>query len=251
MRLLETHGCQGGAHAGYARAGWSVTGVDINTAHAKYYPGELIIADAAEYIAAHGHEYDAIHASPPCQYYTRGNAARRAAGTSKWPRSIPAIRVALESTCRPYVLENVEDAAWDMLSPVTLCGCMFGLSTLDADGMPLRLERPRLFETNWLLEAPGPCDHSGRAWVAGVYGGSRRARRRAGETLAQVAPRDRYAAKYIRKGGYVPRDPAVLKALLGLDHRMTLQGMKECLPPAYTNFIGTQLLVHLNAEVAA
>ena len=27
--MLETHGCQGGAHGGYTRAGWDVTGVDI------------------------------------------------------------------------------------------------------------------------------------------------------------------------------------------------------------------------------
>ena len=114
-RLLETHGCQGGAHAGYVRAGWDVTGVDIDKRHARYYPGRLIIADAASYIREHGREYDAIHTSPPCQWYTRGNAKGRATGNSKWSRSIPPIREALQSTGRPYVIENVTDAGWDMV----------------------------------------------------------------------------------------------------------------------------------------
>ena len=75
-------------------------------------------------------------------------------------RSIPPIREALESTGRPYVLENVADAAWDMRDPVTLCGCMFDLSTIDDDGVRIHLKRPRLFETNWPLTAPRPCDHA-------------------------------------------------------------------------------------------
>jgi DNA (cytosine-5)-methyltransferase 1 len=35
------------------------------------YPFEFVQADALEYVAAHGHEYDVIHASPPCHAYTR------------------------------------------------------------------------------------------------------------------------------------------------------------------------------------
>jgi DNA (cytosine-5)-methyltransferase 1 len=235
-KLLETHGCQGGAHAGYVRAGWDVTGVDIDKRHARYYPGELIIADAATYIREHGHEYDAIHASPPCQWYTRGNAKGRATGNSKWSRSIPPIREALLSTGRPYVLENVTDAAWDMRNPVALCGCMFNLSTIDTDGVRIHLKRERMFETNWGMTAPRPCNHNGVEWWAGAYGGARR---------------DKFDAKYVRKGGYVPADKAVVKALLGVEHDMTWNGLFECLPPAYTAWVGTQLLAHVEAERAA
>jgi len=243
-RLLETHGCQGGAHAGYARAGWDVTGVDIDKRHAKYYPGELIIADAATYIRDHGHEYDAIHTSPPCQWYTRGNAKGRATGNSKWDRSIPPIREALQSTGRPYVIENVADAGWDMVNPTRLCGCMFNLFTLDSDGLRIHLQRPRLFETNWALQAPRRCegegrprwDHPSHEWVAGAYGGARR---------------DKYEAKYVRKGGYVPPNKDVVKALLGVEHDMTWNGLFECIPPAYTTWVGANLLAHINAERAA
>lgn len=244
-RLLETHGCQGGAHAGYVRAGWDVTGVDINRNHARYYPGELVIGDAATYIREHGHEYDAIHTSPPCQWYTRGNARGRAAGNSKWSRSIPEIRDALESTGRPYVIENVSDAAWDMVNPTTLCGCMFDLSTIDDDGTRIHLKRPRLFETNWTLTAPRACDHAGIEQWAGAYGGARR---------------DKHEARHVRKGGYVPPSKAVVSSLLGFTPtdrdgaevaEQTWEGLFECLPPAYTAHIGQQLMDHLRADVAA
>lgn len=233
MRLLETHGCQGGAHAGYVRAGWDVTGVDINHRHAKYYPGKLLIGDAATVIRDFGHLFDAIHASPPCQYYTRGNAKDRAAGTSKWPRSIPEIREAILGTGKPYVIENVTDAAWDMRDPIALCGCMFNLSTIDTDGIRIHLKRERLFETNWPLTAPRACNHDGIEWWAGAYGGARR---------------DKYEAKFVRKGGYVPPSKDVVKALLGVEHPMTWNGLYECLPPAYTEWVGAALLDHISIE---
>lgn len=223
---METHGCQGGAHAGYVRAGFLVTGVDINKAHARYYPGKLIIADAASYIRKFGANYDAIHTSPACQWYTRGNAQGRATGNSKWQRSIPPIREALESIGKPYIIENVTDAGWDMRDPVALCGCMFDLNTIDTDGVRIHLKRERLFETNWGMTAPRPCNHTGIDQWAGAYGGARR---------------DKYEARFVRKGGYVPPDKQTVAALLGVTHNMTWNGLFECLPPAYTEYVGTQL----------
>jgi DNA (cytosine-5)-methyltransferase 1 len=261
LRLLETHGCQGIGHAGYVRSGWDVDAVDINANHAKYHPGELIIADAATYIREHGHKYDARHTSPPCQWYTRGNAPRRGE-VSKWERSIPPIREALEDCGGPYVIENVKDAVWDLRDPVMLCGCMFGLSTIDTDGIRIHLERPRLFELGgwdipgmieqtitvkgevYAVRSPQPCDHTAHEWTAGAYGGARR---------------DKYEARYIRKGGYVPPQKATVMALLGItpDDRAgaqkpepTWDGLFECLPPAYTEFMGRHLLDHLVAVAA-
>src|SRR5690606_9064256 len=123
----------------------------------------------------------------------------------------------------------------EMVAPVPLCGCMFNLSTSDTDGIRIHLQRLRLFETGgFTLKPPRPCDHSAHEWVAGAYGGARR---------------DRYEAKYVRKGGYVPPEKDVVKALLGIEHDMTWGGLFESLPPAYTEWIGTQLLAH--QEVAA
>ena len=67
-RLLDLYSCAGGAAAGYHRAGFDVVGVDI--AFQKNYPYEFHQADALAYVAEHGHEFDAIHASPPCQHYS-------------------------------------------------------------------------------------------------------------------------------------------------------------------------------------
>lgn len=232
MRLLDLFCCEGGAGVGYARAGWDVTGVDMDANRAKRYPFEVHIGDALAFVRDHGHKYDAIHASPPCQGYTRGNAGRE----TSWPKLIPEVREALEATGLPYVIENVKDAGPEMLDPVALCGCMFDLSTIDTDGVRIHLQRLRLFEANWGLTAPRPCDHSTHEWVAGSYGGARR---------------DKYEAKYIRKGGYVPPDKGVVKALLGIEHDMTWNGLFECIPPAFTEHIGAQLLAHLDTAAAA
>lgn len=249
-RLLDLFCCEGGASRGYEQAGFDVVGVDLfkhtddKGRAAGYsqarYPFESHQADAIEYALAHGHEYDAIHASPPCQAYsiaTAGNPVARAGHT----RLIAATRDALQRTGRPYVIENVERAAHlgEIRDPVLLCGRMFGLEADDVDGARLLLDRHRVFETNFPLTAPPHRPH-GDEQVAGVYGGGRRAKRQPGETLAEVAPRDRHAAKYERQGGYVPRSKEVLQQLLGVDW-MTVGGMQECIPPVYTQFIGLQL----------
>ena len=232
MRILDLFCCEGGAAVGYHRAGFEVVGVDLEQRFAKRYPFEFHAADALEFVKAHGHEFDAIHASPPCQAYTRGNAGR----VTSWPRLIEPVRELLVQTGLPYVIENVKDAGPELVSPVGLCGCMFGLATEDTDGVRIHLQRLRLFETSWGLTAPGPCDHSDHEWVAGAYGGARR---------------DKYEAKYVRKGGYVPRDKAVVKRLLGIEHDMTWNGLYESVPPAYTEWIGLQLRLRLIAGAAA
>lgn len=222
MKLLDLFCCEGGAGAGYAAAGFDVTGVDMAGKFAKRYPNKFIKANALEFVAEHGTEFDVIHASPPCQGYTRGNAGRETA----WPKLIPEVRTLLEATGKPYIIENVKDARYAMIDPISLCGCMFDLSTIDDDGETIYLQRIRLFETNFGLVAPSPCDHSLHDWVAGAYGGARR---------------DKHEAKYVRKGGYVPPNKDVVKALLGVEHDMTWNGLFECLPPAYTKYIGEQV----------
>lgn len=224
--ILDAYAGEGGAGSGYQRAGLCVTGVELENLRARRCPYPVREGDALAFIRAHGAKYDAIHASPPCQYYTRGNAPRRGTVT-RWERTIPAVREALESTGRPYVIENVKDARWDMRNPVKLCGCMFGLAAQDHDGIRLHLRRPRLFETNWGLTAPRPCHHPPGVQIAGAYGGARR---------------DKHEARHVRKGGYVPPDKAVVMALLGIDHPMTWGGLYEAIPPAYTEYIGRALV---------
>lgn len=243
-RVLDLFCCAGGAGAGYAAAGLQPYGVELDKRRSKHYPFSVHTGDAltvmrrllagervdfgrqrgdvwvCEWIGLD--DFALIHASPPCQAYTRGNAVRRDTQT-KWPRLIEPVRELLIATGKPYVIENVKDAGYALQDPTWLCGCMFDLGTVDDDGIYVHVQRGRWFETSFPMEAPRACDHSGHDWVAGAYGGARR---------------DKYEAKYVRKGGYVPPNKAVVARMLGIDHPMTWAELYESIPPAYTRWIG-------------
>ena len=89
-KILDLFCCAGGAAKGYHDAGFDVTGIDIM--NQPRYPYKFIQADALEYVAAHGHEFDAIHASPPCQRYSVLTGARH---RDKHPDLIKPVREAL------------------------------------------------------------------------------------------------------------------------------------------------------------
>ena len=218
-KILDLFCGEGGAGWGYHLAGWDVVGVDVSPACTRRYPLDSIPFDALEYLAAHSREYDAIHASPPCQRYSHGTVAGHA---HKHPDLIGATREALLATGLPYVIENVPRAP--LVEPITLCGTMFGLTATDDDGTLLHLQRHRLFESNVKLAAPRHEHPSGVQW-AGSYGGARR---------------DKHEARHVRKGGYVPSKP-VQERLMGVAW-MTQKGLYESIPPAYTEHIGRQLL---------
>lgn len=212
---------------GYARAGFEVTGVDVVVR--KNNPHPVIERDCLDldpaWIAAN---FDAVHASPPCQGYTD---LRHAPGARGAPRLIAPVRDMLEASGLPYVIENVEGARAEMHAPITLCGTMFGLGAYGCE-----LQRHRLFESNVEIAPPGPCAHSGGA-VIGVYGGHARNR----------------SAK---KGGRGTKDewPAghrdAMGRAMGIDW-MTCGEMSEAIPPAYTEHLGRQLLAHLSRREAA
>lgn len=231
MRLLDLFCGEGGAGMGYALAGWDVFGVDNDPARLAYYPFDYAEGDAIAYLLEHGREYDAVHASPPCTGYTRGTAAIPDRLT-RYDRLIAATREALHIVGKPYVIENVNDARPELVAPLLLCGRMFGLTAADTDGTMLTLDRHRLFEAPLLSMAP---EHSPHGWksnrrdgiqVAGSYGGARR---------------DKWEARNVRKGGYVPASLAVQRALLGTPW-MSEKGCQLSIPPAYTQWLGSALM---------
>lgn len=248
MRVLDAFSCKGGAAAGYLFSGAEVVGVDIKD-YSDEYPATFVQGDAVEYIRDVGATFDLIHISAPCQPWTRGNAPRRVNGADpRWPTLIEAARDAAIASGVPYVIENVEGAVSQLREPVMLCGRMFGLGAFDthpdAKGMPLILERHRLFEFGGMprpVQPEHPKDArvsgislgpdgerllTGRPHVAGVYGGARR---------------DPWEAKYIRHGGYVPKDIRVLQQLLGVNHISTERELFEAIPPAYTHWVYGQV----------
>ena len=105
MRCLDLFCCGGGAGMGYHLAGMEVVGVDIEPQ--PKYPFAFVQEDALEYLAAHGHEFDFIHASPPCQGYSHLTPAKN---KGDHERMIPAVRELMIKTGKPYVIENVAGA---------------------------------------------------------------------------------------------------------------------------------------------
>jgi DNA (cytosine-5)-methyltransferase 1 len=207
-RLLDAFCGAGGCTKGYQRAGFYVVGVDIEP-QPHYCGDEFIQADALEYIAQHGTEFDAIHASPPCQRYS---VCTPTAYKDNHPDLIGVTRSALLTTGKPYVIENVENARSLLVNPLKLCGSMFGLN----------LWRHRYFELNglWMM-SPASCDHS---FIPVLLSGSPR---RNGNR-AEPSARQR-------------RDAADLQW-------MTRREMDEAIPPAYTEFIGAHLMRVFEAQ---
>jgi DNA (cytosine-5)-methyltransferase 1 len=211
-KMLDLFCGAGGASMGYHRAGFDVCGVDIDPQ--PHYPFKFVQADALSYLAEHWREYDAFHASPPCQKFTTLQNVNRARGLDNdHPDFIEATRRVLIATGKPYVIENVQGAP--LLMQIIICGHSVGLP---------RLARHRHFESNILLFST-PCTHRGKDSV-GVYGlrpdGHRVSPR--GQKLTRVASSITEA-----------RDA------MGIDW-MDWHELKEAIPPAYTEFIGRQIL---------
>lgn len=223
-KLLDLFCCAGGAGSGYARAGFDVVGVDIEPQ--PRYPHEFVQADAVEYLAEHGREFDAIHASPPCQAFS---AMRHMPDAKDHPELIEPTRELLAALDVPWVIENVVGAP--MQNPLLLCGSMFGLG---AEGFQLR--RHRQFESNVFMFSPDECQH--RDPTIGIYGGHVRCR-----------SGNYWRGSTVDFPGYDKKALAV--AAMGGTDWMTMNQMSEAIPPAYTEYIGTQLIGYLASEAAA
>jgi DNA (cytosine-5)-methyltransferase 1 len=215
--LLDLFCGAGGAAMGYHRAGFDVIGVDhIPQPH---YPFPIVQADALAPPLDLA-QFDAIHASPPCQAYSQ--ITRTAGPKAKdHPDLVEPTRALLESSGLPWVIENVEGAP--LHRPRTLCGSMFDLD----------VKRHRLFEANWpLQDHHWPCRH--KIWGK-RYAPNRSDRRRNPNARARVV-----SVAGGGGGGYGQRVDDWRRAM-GIDW-MVRHELAQAIPPAYTEFIGRQLL---------
>jgi len=214
MKLLDLFCGAGGAGMGYHLAGFDVVGVDINPQ--PNYPFEFHQADALEYLELHGHEFDVIHASPPCQKFS---IITRATGNEhKHPDLIEPTRELLEMAGKPYVIENVMRAP--LVNALKLCGTMFGLKVI----------RHRLFECNPPIYFSPTCQckdkHTQIGGKHGFLGGT-------------------YQDKM---EGYITVVGATFKRevgawAMGIDW-MSRKELSQAIPPAYTKYIGGLLLAN-------
>lgn len=209
-RMLDLFCGAGGAGMGYSRAGFDVVGVDI--APQPNYPFAFHQGNALEVMAAYGleFEFDAIHASPPCQRHSAMTACRPGLA-AEYPDLIASTRALLIESGLPWVIENVPGAP--LIDPVWLCGQMFGLD----------LYRHRGFESSDNLATPAHPPHTTPASKAGHW---------APGTVMSVA-------------GHVSPMWKAREVMGGIDW-MTRDELGESIPPAYTEHIGAQLIDHLS-----
>ena len=221
MRLLDLFCGAGGCSVGYHRAGFTdVVGVDLHPQ--PNYPFDFVRGDALEYLREHGGEFDAVHASPPCQRYTVG---RHIHGSGdRHPDLVAECRGLLEEVGVPWVIENVPGSP---VGGVTLCGLMFGL----------RVIRHRLFESSFLLLSP-PHPRHPRHLTTGTLT-ARRGGRGNGYSTGEGGLVCVAGNNFVREAG---------AAAMGIDWMGTRRELANAIPPAYTEFVGRQLLDHVRSR---
>jgi hypothetical protein len=220
-RILDLFCKAGGASMGYSRAGFDVVGVDIEPQ--PRYPFAFHQEDAIDFCRRNGREFDAIHASPPCQKFCRLRGLLEYQGRARtYVDLIPATRQAVRSTGRLYVIENVEGAP--LLCSIVLCGSMFGLD----------VQRHRIFETSFGILAP-ECRH-------GIW-------KRDKPPLHRSRGKSRVVGCYGRGGRGKGDTVGLWRDAMGIDW-MTRSELSQAIPPAYTEYIGRRIARVLGKRLA-
>lgn len=222
--LLDLFCGAGGAAMGYSRAGFDVIGVDLHPQPNYPWPYRFIQADAMKILESGMigeldiRAFDAIHASPPCQAYSR--AMKHLA--EGYPELIAPTLAALKELGVPWVVENVMGAPipeWPTLfgdEGLLLCGSMFGL----------QVQRHRLFQTSFPIGRPSYCDHSVKVMNPHNAG----ARREWRIILGKGVPIER-----------------TWREEMGVGWMNSAEG-REAIPPVYTEYIGRTFLGRVNDE---
>lgn len=243
-KLLDLFSCAGGAGHGYSLAGFDVYAVDIDPQPRNPHPfcqeeavwamTVLLSGGSLPFTHKSGRienlrleDFSAAHASPPCQAFS---AMKHMPDAKEHPELIEPIRELFQRIEIPWVIENVVGAPLN--DAVILCGTMFNLGAAG-----FSLQRHRQFETTFELDAPAECDHSKP--TIGIYGGHVRCR----------------STKFWRNTGadFPGYDKKALAVeAMGGTHWMTMNQMSEAIPPAYTEYIGRQIMTQLERlELAA
>lgn len=206
---------------GYHRAGFEVVGVDIKPQphypFAFYQEDALLLLSEGAWRLRGGpfSHVEAIHASPPCQ---NGSRLRSLWPDRHYPDLLTPTRAALADISIPWVIENVpgQPGPWDVM----LCGTQFGLDVI----------RHRYFQVNW-----GPLPLVGFCCVHD------------GDEVTLTG----HSANPARQGAGGKSEHLTIdrsRAAMGVDW-MTRDELSQAIPPAYTEWVGKQLLAHI--EVAA
>lgn len=218
-KLLDLFSGAGGCTRGYQQAGFYVVGVDIKEQF-RYVGEEFIQADVMEWLPAaiasgYVEQFDVIHASPPCQAHSILGNMPNVDPESHDDLIEPARRL-LKKIGKPYIIENVIGAPLE--SPIRLCGSSFGL----------RVQKHRLFELSHFVLAP-PCQHY---WQDSdpIY------------TVRNHGQHRKTGVCYVFGNGTGKGDD--WSGAMGINW-MTRTELSQAIPPAYTRWLGNQLLEKL------
>lgn len=224
-RLLDLFCGAGGCSVGYHQAGFDVVGVDI--VNQPRYPFEFHQADALTYPLD---GFDVIHASPPCQRFSEATPMQHRGDHADL---IAPTRERLLQTARPFIIENVENARQELRSPVLLCGSMLGLP----------IWRHRYFEISPCIGIlTPPCNHKRHPIT--VHSGSHTRK-----TWIPVLCTGGGDGKRAQRKLHRPRERVgVVRWAMEIDW-MVQSELTQAIPPAYTEFIGKQLIQHLRRKL--
>lgn len=218
MRIVDLCCKAGGASKGYHRAfpDAEIVGVDIEPQ--PNYPFEFVQADAMTFDLRGFH---LVHGSPPCHdHSTVTGADRKARGEKGTGWMLHALIDRLMPLTVPWVVENVEGATMPpTVYSFTLCGSSFGLD----------VRRHRKFATNTLMFPPA-CDHS---WQTPRFTPLDNAGRKAGRLASVVG---------VHGHTQYPGEFPIRCAAMGIDW-MTNAELTQAIPPAYCEWIGSQLAI--------
>jgi DNA (cytosine-5)-methyltransferase 1 len=214
--VLDLFSGSGGAAMGYLLAGYRVICIDSDPRHGKVLARlgiEFHGLDWTEGLRRFGHLAVLVHASPPCQHYSKASICRPGLA-AKYPDLVGPVRLALVKLGKPFVIENVPGAP--LRAPVVLCGTMFGLGAHFSPYGRVELQRHRLFESPLPIAAPGPCKHK--------------------VTAIRIFGHGRPGNSHLTGPGYAQAS----REAMGIGW-MGREALDEAIPPAYTEHIGRQV----------
>ena len=253
MRLLDLFCGAGGAAMGYSRADFDeIIGVDIKPQ--PRYPFEFVQADALEFLAEHGHEFDAIHASPPCQGYSIMHSLPWLRGRDYPLLLLPTLEM-LEGLGKPYVVENVMGARYGSKTLRYVYGGMVRGLPGGAAGLDVKPRHDNPVNSEWRRYHDGALNiRPGYEKVPFSYPtiATERLRpdgRRKDSKISLYSMSDSHSLAQWQGNGAQGNGVGIGHAkgwrlaaeAMGIDW-MKRDELTQAIPPAYTEFIGEQLI---------
>lgn len=213
--LLDLCCGAGGAAMGYHQAGFDIVGVD--QIPQPSFPFTFVQANMFDYLENTSLDrFSIIHCSPPCPGYSLATGFHPEARDNH-PRLVEDVRARFQASGLPYVIENVPGSP--VVKSIMLCGAMFGLQTY----------RHRYFESNIFLFQPHHPKHLVKAARPGA-----------------IAKDNEFWCI----GGHFGQKDEAQKAM-GITWMTRQKEIANAIPPAYSHYIGLQLMNVIESEKAS